>query len=94
MFHLRCNEFQAAALPVLLLLQQIPHLWVVLSQTLLACPWTIFIHCAVGGVRLLATYTEANWGSLAQWLLAGERLQGWGGGYDQERGYSEKKRIN
>lgn len=75
MFYLRCNELQASTLPVLLLLQQIPHLGVVLSQDFLARPWTIFIHCTGGGMGLLATYTETNWGSLAQWLWAEEKLQ-------------------
>lgn len=84
MFHLRCDELQATALPVLLPLQQIPHLRVILSQTLLACPWPIFIHCAGAGVGLLTTYNEANWGSLAQWLSAEEKLQGWGVGCKRE----------
>lgn len=66
--YLRCDELQAAALPVLLLQQQIPHLGVVLSQAFLARPWTIFINCTGGSMGLLAAYTETDWGSLAQWL--------------------------
>ncbi|TNN66394.1 hypothetical protein EYF80_023433 [Liparis tanakae] len=46
----------------------IPHLGVVLSQAFLARPWTIFLRCMGGGVRLLTTYTETNWSLLAQWL--------------------------
>lgn len=69
MLHLRGNELQAAALTVLLLLQQVPHLGVILGQTVLTCPCTFFVHSTGGSVGLLPTHTEANWGSPAQWLL-------------------------
>lgn len=69
MLHLRGNELQATALTVLLLLQQVPHLGVILGHTVLTCPCTFFIHSTGGGVGLLPTHTEANRGSPAQWLL-------------------------
>lgn len=84
--HLRRNELQSAALPVLLLQQQIPHLGVVLRQALVARPRTIFIHHpGGGGLGLLATHSETDRGSLAQrlwawkmeglaWLESGRRI--------------------
>lgn len=77
--YLRCDELQATALPVLLPLQQIPHLRVILSQAFIACPWTIFIDNTSGSVGLLGTYAKTNWGPLAQGLWA-ERIEGKTGG--------------
>lgn len=71
-FYLGGNELQAAALTVLLLLQQVPHLGVILGQTVLTRPRTLFVHCESGGVGLLATRSEDDWHPLAQRLLTQE----------------------
>lgn len=76
MRYLRGNELQAAALAVLLLLQQAPHLGIILGQTVLTRPRTLFIHSASGGVGLLPTHTEDDRCPLAQWLLMQELLEG------------------
>lgn len=68
LFYLRGDELQATALTVLLLPQQAPHLRVVLGQTVLTRPRTLFIHSASGSVGLLPTHTEDPRGPLAQRL--------------------------
>lgn len=73
--HLGGNELQAAALTVLLLLQQVPHLRVILGQTVLTRPRTFFIHGTGGGVGLLPTHTEDGRGPLAQRLLTEEATE-------------------
>lgn len=90
--HLRCNELQSSTLPVLLLLHQIPHLGIVLSETLLARPRTILLHGVGGCMGLLTAHTEADWGSLAQWLLAKRRQQGWGNGARERK--QKKKEMH
>lgn len=72
--YLRRNELQTTTLSVLLLLQQSPHFWVVLSQTLLSGPGAIVIRRTGGCMRLLEAYTETNRGPLAQGLGAGEEF--------------------
>lgn len=78
MLHLRGNELQATALTVLFLLQQVPHLGVILGQSVLTRPRTLFIYGTSGGVGLLPPHAEDDWGPLAQRLLTGvitERAQ-------------------
>lgn len=78
MCYLGGDELQAAALTVLLLLQQGPHLGVILGQSVLTCPRTFFIHSTSGGVGLLPTHAEDDCGPLAQRLLTQELTEGGG----------------
>lgn len=72
------DELQATTLPVLLLLQQVPHLRVVLGQAVLPRPRTFLVDRAGG--RMLPTHTQDQWGALAQWL----------GRKTEREGYSER----
>lgn len=69
MCYLGSDELQAAALTVLLLLQQTPHLGVILGQTVLTRPGTLLVHSTSGGVGLLPTHGQDGRGPPAQWLL-------------------------